>query len=78
MYAIHGLLHLCYVPRACKQHLVALSDKLNISPSLAWRGVSGPQSRVRVTHGLGRPLKSFAWSSWSKMFWKGQGVERVG
>lgn len=31
VYDIHGLLHLCYILCACKQHLVALSDKLNIS-----------------------------------------------
>lgn len=40
---------MCYIPRACKQPLVALSDKLNISPAWAWRGASGPQRGARVT-----------------------------
>lgn len=53
VYDIHGLLHLCYILCACKQHLVALSDKLNISPFRVWRGTLGPQRGVWVTHCLG-------------------------
>lgn len=53
VYDIHGLLHLCYILRACKQHLVALSDKLNISLFRAWKGALGPPRGAPVTQCLG-------------------------
>ena len=53
VYDIHGLLHPCYILRACKQHLVALSDKSNVSPSRDWRGALCPRRGEWVTHHLG-------------------------
>lgn len=68
----------CYIPRACKLLLVALSEKLNISPSWAWREASGPQSGVRVSspgplrasapEGTGN--EDCAATAWGSVYWE--------